>query len=187
VDEPGSELALALGLRPGEYRVLFVVHRREPVKLERPLAKLEHVDLEVGSGEHSHRSASVLIRSGAFRERVSVTLRGNPNKPLPLPPPSCETLLEGLEEARPHALEVAQKAYAETHAGTEDAKALGRIFHRSGPTTSRPLSTRSDALLLRSDGSVTSILGVGPTARGRSYQPRRSSFRASLVVFFHSR
>ncbi len=68
-----------------------------------------------------------------------------------------ETFFAGLEEARPHALEVAQEADAPPHESPEDAQAVSRSPRRRGRTLSR------------------------------SYQPARSSSRDFFVAFFHSR
>jgi hypothetical protein len=69
-----------------------------------------------------------------------------------------ETELPGLEEARPHALEVAQEADAPAQARSENAEAIAR-----------------------SSGEWAAIL-PGPPG---PYHASRSKARASFVAFFH--
>jgi hypothetical protein len=70
-----------------------------------------------------------------------------------------ETEFPGLEEARPHALEVAEEAHAPPEARPEDAKAVS--------------------------GTLSPFSRLRTISFG-GYQANRSSVRASLVAFFHS-
>ncbi len=95
-----------------------------------------------GTAGGSAGALGTLINGHPYRRASG--LRGN------------ETFFTRLEEARPHALEVAQEADAPPHEGPEDAKAVSGSPGR-GPNPFLP------------------------------YQVARSSARAFLVAFFHSR